>query len=106
MKKREKKTARKEVEKQIKENIDHEVKGLGDAIQRNVNYNIEKAKGITRKRKKEDKNPRVKRRMKYEKMVKAHKTKVQEFADGKAQLKYQGEQTGIHSGLKRSTKLT
>ena len=55
---------------------------MGEAIQRGVNYNIEKAKGITRKRKKEDMNPRVKRRHKYEKMMKAHKTKVQEFAEG------------------------
>ena len=79
---------------------------MGEAIQRNVNYNIEKAKGIVRKRKKEEKNPRVKRRMKYDKMVKAHKTKVQEFQDGKAQPNYKGESTGIHAGLKRSTKLT
>ena len=43
-----------------------------------------KAKGITRKRKKEDKNPRVKKRHQFEKLVKQHKVKVQEFADGKA----------------------
>ena len=53
-KRREKKAARKEVEKKIKDNIADEVKGMGEAIQRGVNYNIEKAKGITRKRKKED----------------------------------------------------
>ena len=105
-KKREKKAARKGVEAKIKENIDQEVKATGEAIQRNVNYNIEKAKGIVRKRKKEDKNPRVKRRLKYDKMVKAHKTKVQEFQDGKSQPNYKGESTGIHTGLKRSTKLT
>jgi len=49
---------------------------MGDRIQRNINYDIEKAKGIVRKRKREDKNPRVKRRRKFEKMEKAHKTKV------------------------------
>ena len=43
-----------------------------------------KAKGIVRKRKKEDRNPRVKKRLAYEKLVKKHKTKVQEFQDGKA----------------------
>ena len=78
---------------------------MGDSIQRNIDYKIEKAQGITRKRKKEDKNPRVKKRNKYEKMVKAHKTKVREFEDGKAQPLYKGEATGIHTGLKRSTKL-
>jgi len=31
-------------------------------ITRNINYDIMKAKGITRKRKKEDANPRVKKR--------------------------------------------
>lgn len=101
---REKKAARKEIEKKIKENIADEVKDMGEAIQRNVNYNIEKAKGITRKRPKEERNPRVKKRHKYEKMVKAHKTKVQEFAEGKAQPVYKGE-LGIHTGLKKSTQL-
>jgi len=52
-------------------------------ITRNINYDIMKAKGITRKRKKEDKNPRVAKRHKYEKMVKKHKTMVQDFKVGK-----------------------
>jgi len=38
--------------------------------QRNVNYNILKAKGLTRKRKKSDRNSRVKLRRKYDKAVK------------------------------------
>ena len=79
---------------------------MGEAIQRNVNYNIEKAKGITRKRKKEDMNPRVKKRHQYEKMLKAHKTKVQEFSEERVKERYVGEKTGINAGLKRSTKLT
>lgn len=56
---------------------------MGNSIQRNINYDIMKAKGITRKRKKEDKNPRTKKRRKYEKMVKSHKAKVQEYQAGK-----------------------
>lgn len=35
-----------------------------------------KAKGIVRKRKKEDKNPRVKKRHQYEKLVKKHHARV------------------------------
>jgi U3 small nucleolar RNA-associated protein 3 len=58
------------------------VKAMGDKIQRNVNYDIMKAKGITRKRKKEDKNPRVKKRHQFEKMEKRHKTLVQNFKEG------------------------
>jgi len=53
-------------------------------ITRNINRDMLKAKGITRKRKKEDANPRVKKRKAYEKLVKKHKTKVQEYQDGKA----------------------
>lgn len=102
---REKKVARKETEKQIKGRIDTEIESMGNSIQRNVNYDIMKAKGITRKRKKEDKNPRVKKRHQFEKLVKQHKVKVQEFADGKAQKLYQGEATGLRTGLKKSTKL-
>lgn len=78
---------------------------MGDRIQRNINYDIEKAKGITRKRKREDKNPRVKRRRQFEKMEKAHKIKVQQFKEG-PQSVYAGEQTGIRAGLKKSTKLS
>lgn len=80
---REKKAARKEVEKDTKVRVDGEVKRLGAAIQRNVDYNIMKAKGITRKRPKKDKNPRTKKRAKYEKMLKTHKNAVQEFQAGK-----------------------
>lgn len=63
---------------------------MGDRIQRNINYDIEKAKGIVRKRKREDKNPRVKRRRKFEKMEKAYKTKVQQVKEG-PQGVYAGE---------------
>ena len=57
---------------------------MNQDIARNINRDMLKAKGITRKRKKEDANPRVKKRRQYDKLVKKHKTKVQEFQDGKA----------------------
>lgn len=78
---------------------------MGDRIQRNINHDIEKAKGIVRKRKREDKNPRVKRRRQFEKMEKAHKTKVQMFKEGPQKV-YSGETQGIRAGLKKSTKLS
>jgi len=56
---------------------------MNSDITRGINYDIMKAKGIVRKRKKEDKNPRVKKRHQYEKMMKKHKTKVQDFKVGK-----------------------
>lgn len=55
---------------------------MDGSIQRNVGYDILKSKGITRKRKKEDKNPRVKKRMKYEKLLKKRNALVQEFKQG------------------------
>ena len=38
-----------------------EIKDMNQDITRNINYDMLKAKGIVRKRKKEDKNPRVKK---------------------------------------------
>lgn len=72
------------MEREIKQSKEADVARMGESIQRNINYDIMKARGIVRKRKKEDKNPRVKKRHQFEKLVKKHKTKVQEYADGKA----------------------
>lgn len=81
-----------------------EIKDMNQDITRNINYDMLKAKGIVRKRKKEDKNPRVKKRHQYEKLVKKHKTKVREFQDGKPQALYSGESQGLRTGLIRSHK--
>jgi U3 small nucleolar RNA-associated protein 3 len=78
---------------------------MGEQIQRHVNYDIMKAKGIVRKRKHEDKNPRVKKRRQFEKLEKRHKTLVQNVKEGPQGL-YAGEQQGIRAGLKKSTKLS
>lgn len=77
---------------------------MGGRIQRNINHDILKAKGITRKRKHEDKNPRIRRRRQFEKLEKRHKTLVQDFKEGPQKL-YSGEHQGIRAGLKKSTKL-
>ncbi|KNE58620.1 hypothetical protein AMAG_04183 [Allomyces macrogynus ATCC 38327] len=69
-----------------------------------ASYDILKNKGLTPKRKKEDRNPRLKHRRKFEKKVKKLKT-VKRVA---TELKggYQGELTGIKTHLTRSIKLT
>ena len=77
---------------------------MDNDIQRTINYNMMKAKGLTRKRPKIDRNPRVKKRMQYEKAVKKWKSNVTEFKEG-PQKKYAGENTGLKSGLIKSTKL-
>jgi U3 small nucleolar RNA-associated protein 3 len=47
-----------------------------------VGYDIIKNKGLTRKRKKIDRNPRVKHREKYRKALIKRAGKVQEFKEG------------------------
>ena len=89
---REAKLARKQAaQKEFQESKLEEISHMKSDITRNINRDMLKAKGIVRKRKKEDANPRVKKRRAYEKLVKAHKTKVREFQDGKSQGLYAGE---------------
>ena len=77
---REAKLARKQAaQKEFQESKLEEISHMKSDITRNINRDMLKAKGIVRKRKKEDANPRVKKRRAYEKLVKAHKTKVREF---------------------------
>jgi hypothetical protein len=59
-----------------------EVEDMGDSIQRNINRDMLKAKGLTRKRKIEDRTPRVKKRHQYEKLVKKHSHRVSEVKKG------------------------
>jgi len=58
------------------------VKTQSDTIQRNINRDIQKAQGLVRKRKKEDRNPRKKFRNKFEKAQKKRRTVVQEVKSG------------------------
>ena len=51
------------------ESIEQERQAKEKDIVRNVNYAIMKSKGMTRKRKKIDRNPRVKHREKYRKAL-------------------------------------
>jgi U3 small nucleolar RNA-associated protein 3 len=66
---------------------------------------ILKSKGLKRYRNKEDKNPRVKHRRRYDKALKKRKGIVQEYAGAEAAVKYGGEATGIKPNLSRSVKL-
>ncbi|KAJ1945931.1 something about silencing protein 10 [Linderina macrospora] len=70
---------------------------------RNVNYQILKNKGMMPRRTKEQRNPRVKRRMRFEQAKKKLKSSVAQVRsqDGA----YGGEATGIKANLARSTRL-
>lgn len=64
-----------------------------------------KNKGLTRKRKKIDRNSRVKLREKFRKANIKRNSKISEFKEG-PKGKYSGEKTGIKSGIIKSTMLT
>ncbi|KAI0023190.1 Sas10 C-terminal domain-containing protein [Xylariomycetidae sp. FL0641] len=77
---------------------------LGEDGKRKITWTIEKNKGLAPKRKKENRNPRAKKRKQYD-------TKQKKLASMKAVYKggqggaYRGEQTGIKPGLIKSVKL-
>ena len=77
-----------------------------DDGRREIGWKIEKNKGLTAKRGKDVRNPRVKKRRKYEdktKKLASMKPVFKKGGEGKGG--YGGELTGIKSGLVRSTKL-
>jgi U3 small nucleolar RNA-associated protein 3 len=78
---------------------------IGADGKRRITYQIQKNKGLTPHRKKEVRNPRVKKKLKYEKKKKALKSMKAVYAGGEGRGGYQGELTGIKTGLVRSTKL-
>ncbi|XP_014675436.1 PREDICTED: something about silencing protein 10-like [Priapulus caudatus] len=83
---------------------EHEVGDVDEEdMKRPINYQIMKNKGLTPKRKKEQRNPRVKHKEKYRKALVRRKGQVQ-MARTEMQ-KYGGEHTGIRAGLKKGIKL-
>lgn len=78
---------------------------IGPDGRREIGYKIEKNKGLTPKRKKEVKNPRVKKRKKYEDKSKKLRSMKPTFKGGEGKGGYGGELTGIKRNLVRSTKL-
>lgn len=77
----------------------------GDAKKkREVSEKIQKNKGIVKKRKKLERNVRVKNKMKYLKKVKVRKTIL--GISERTQERYAGEKTGIRKNLVKSVKLT
>lgn len=72
---------------------------------RAIGYTIEKNKGLAPKRKKEVRNPRVKKRMKYEERKKKLGSTRATYKGGEGRGGYGGEMTGIKSNLVKSVKL-
>ncbi|KAI9049270.1 hypothetical protein LZ554_007117 [Drepanopeziza brunnea f. sp. 'monogermtubi'] len=77
----------------------------GGGSKRAIGYVIEKNKGLAPKRKKEVRNPRVKKRMKYEEKKKKLASTRAVYKGGEERGGYGGEKTGIKAGLVKSIKL-
>jgi U3 small nucleolar RNA-associated protein 3 len=72
---------------------------------RAIGYVIEKNKGLAPKRKKDVRNPRVKKRKKYEEKKKKLASTKAVYKGGEERGGYGGEKTGIKTGLVKSIKL-
>lgn len=70
---------------------------------RGITYQILKNKGLTPHRKKDEKNPRVKLRNKFDKALKKRKSVVRDVVS--QDKPFVGEETGIRAGIVRSRKL-
>ncbi|XP_067677065.1 something about silencing protein 10-like [Haliotis asinina] len=86
------------VKEQAEPNDEEEEEG-----KRAITYQIAKNKGMTPKRKREQRNPRVKHRKKFEKAKVRRKGQVREPRT--EMTRYAGEMTGIRAGIKRGIKL-
>ncbi|KAM4587220.1 something about silencing protein 10 isoform 1-T1 [Odontesthes bonariensis] len=70
---------------------------------RGITYQMAKNKGLTPKRKKIDRNPRVKHREKFRRAKIRRKGQVRDVR--REETRYSGEVSGIRAGVKKSTKL-
>lgn len=104
--KKDDKTARKEALAAAHKNdrvVPHEI--TDEDGRRVISYEIERNKGLTPHRKKINRNPRVKKRVKYEEKKKKLASQKALYKGGEARGGYAGEQTGIKAGLVKSVKL-
>ena len=77
---------------------------VGEDGKRKVTYAIEKNKGLAPKRKNELRNPRVKKRLRYAEKQKKLKSMRPVYQGGEGRGGYQGELSGIQTGLVKSIK--
>ncbi|KAK4166776.1 Sas10 C-terminal domain-containing protein [Cladorrhinum sp. PSN259] len=82
-----------------------EAEELGPDGKRQITYQIQKNKGLTPHRKKAVRNPRVKKRMMFEDKKKKLRSVKAVYKGGEGKGGYQGELSGIKTGLVKSTKL-
>lgn len=95
-------------EEQQRQNVQEEGEGMGEESldpegRRAITYQIAKNKGLTPSRKKEQRNPRVKYRRKYQTKLKKRKGQVRLVR--KEVKRYEGEVSGIKSHTIKSIKI-
>ncbi|KAH7143935.1 Sas10 C-terminal domain-containing protein [Dactylonectria macrodidyma] len=83
--------------------VENEV--IGEDGKRKITYAIEKNKGLTPKRGKDVRNPRVKKRKQYEAKQKKLKSMKPVWQGGEPKGGYQGELSGINTAVIKSTRL-
>lgn len=83
----------------------HVQEQVGPDGKRAITYQIEKNKGLTPKRNKDARNPRVKKRKKFEEKKKKLGSIRQIYKGGEGRGGYGGELTGIKKNLVKSVKL-
>ncbi len=78
------------------------------AVKRAATYEMMKNKGLTPHRKKENRNPRVKKRMAYDKALVARRGQVREVNSSGVNTvsSYAGETTGIKSNISKARKIS
>ncbi|KAB5537012.1 hypothetical protein PHYPO_G00113920 [Pangasianodon hypophthalmus] len=76
---------------------------MNGETKRGITYQMAKNKGLTPKRKKIDRNPRVKHREKFRRAKIRRKGQVLEVR--REETRYSGELSGIRAGIKKSIKL-
>ncbi|KAG7244732.1 hypothetical protein INR49_029751 [Caranx melampygus] len=82
---------------------DNEEEELDPDAKRGITYQMAKNKGLTPKRKKIDRNPRVKNKEKFRRAKIRRKGQVREVR--REEKRYSGELSGIRAGVKKSIKL-
>ncbi|KAJ9602594.1 something about silencing protein 10 [Cladophialophora chaetospira] len=83
----------------------YEEEQIGPDGKRKITYAIEKNKGLQPKRKKDVRNPRVKKRKKYDEKLKKLSSMRPVYKGGEGRGGYGGEATGIKANLVKSIKL-
>ncbi|CAI7628185.1 unnamed protein product [Penicillium bialowiezense] len=83
----------------------YEQESVGADGKRAITYQIQKNKGLHAKRSKDSRNPRVKKRKKYEEKKKKLGSTKQIYKGGESRGGYGGELTGIKKNLVKSVKL-